>query len=162
MDTTGAQYGYPDPLCPWRDFVQRRLCKINRECEFGYIRHKVYQSHGMFPVRHMVVQTIEKQELTKSLEEKIPELAREHGGKLNTILRGSDAAFKKARDKFLNQLEDHLRASMSKLYAPEQIMRRDKEVECQLSQNMADPERQKSLDGLIKFMASAVGTATGP
>lgn len=116
----------------------------------------------MFPVRHMVVQTIEKQELTKSLEEKIPELAREHGGKLNTILRGSDAAFKKARDKFLNQLEDHLRASMSKLYAPEQIMRRDKEVECQLSQNMADPERQKSLDGLIKFMASAVGTATGP
>lgn len=51
---------------------------------------------------------------------------------------------------------------MTKLYTPEQIMRRDKEVECRLSQNMADPDRQKELDCLIKSMASAIGTATGP
>jgi len=41
----------------------------------------------------MVAQKIEKQELTKALEEKISALAREHGGKLNAILKGSDAAF---------------------------------------------------------------------
>ncbi len=93
MDTTGAQYGYPDPLCPWRDFEQRRSGKSNRKCEFGKIRHQVYQSYGMFPARHMVAQKIEKQELTKALEEKISALAREHGGKLNAILKGSDAAF---------------------------------------------------------------------
>jgi len=29
---------------------------------------------------------------------------------------------------------------MTKLYAPEQITRRNKEVECQLFPNMADPE----------------------
>ncbi|KAL9131473.1 MAG: hypothetical protein Q9217_000621 [Psora testacea] len=70
VDATGAQYGYPDPLCPWRDFEQRRSGKINRECEFGYIRHQVYQSYGMIPVRHMVAQKIEKEELTNALEER--------------------------------------------------------------------------------------------
>jgi hypothetical protein len=66
VDTTGAQYGYADLLCPWRDFEQHRSGKINRECEFGYIRHQVYQSYGMFPARHIVAQKIEKQELTKA------------------------------------------------------------------------------------------------
>jgi len=54
IDTTGAQCGYADPLCPWRDFEKHRSSKINRECEFGYIRHHVYQSYGMFPARHVV------------------------------------------------------------------------------------------------------------
>lgn len=81
---------------------------------------------------------------------------------MNAILRGSDAAFKQAKDRFLDLLEDHVSASMTKLYALEQIKRRNKEVECQLSQNMADPDRQKGLDGLTRFMASAIGTATGP
>ena len=109
----------------------------------------------------MVAKKIETQELTKALEEKIPALAREHGGKLNAILRGSDTAFKQAKGRFLDQLEDHIRASMAKLYAPEQITRRNKEIECQLSQNMADPNRQKALDGFVSFMVSAIGTATG-
>lgn len=161
VDTTGAQYGYPDPLCPWRDFEQDRSCKLNRECELGYIRHQVYQSYGMFPVRHIVAQRIEKEELTKALDEKIPVLAQEHGGKLNAILKGSNAAFKQAKDKFLDELEDYLRTLMVKLYTPEQITRRNKEIECQLSENMADPERQKQLDGMIRFTASAIGTAAG-
>ena len=36
---------------------------------------------------------------------------------------------------------------MTKLYPPGQITRRNKEVECQLSQNMADPDRPKRMDG---------------
>jgi len=81
---------------------------------------------------------------------------------LNAILRGSDAAFKQAKERFSDQLEDHLRAYMTKLYAPKQITRRNKEVECQLSQNITDPDTQKGLDGLARFRASATGTATGP
>jgi hypothetical protein len=69
IDTTGAQCGYADPLCPWRDFEQHRSSKINREYEFGYIRHQVFQSHGMFPVRHIVAQKVEKEDLAKALEE---------------------------------------------------------------------------------------------
>lgn len=137
IDTTGAQCGYADPLCPWHDFEQHRSSKINREYEFGYIRHQVYQSYGMFPARHMIAQKVEKQELARALEEKIPAWAQEYGGKLNAILRGSDAAFKQAKNRFLDQVEDHLKASMTKLYTPEQIMRRNGEVKCQLSQNMA-------------------------
>ena len=162
VDTTGAQYGHPDPLCPWPDFEQRRSCKVIRECEFGYIRHQVYQSYGMFPVRHMIVQKTEKQEISEALEGKIPALARECGGKLNAILRGSDAAFEQARDRFLCQLEDHLKASMTKLYAPDQIARRNREIKLQLSQNTADPDRQKGFDGLMRFMAAAIGTPKGP
>jgi hypothetical protein len=162
VDTTEAQYGYANPLCPWRDFGQHRLGKVNRELELCYIRHHIYPSDRTFPVRHVAAQKIEKQELTKALEENIPALAREHGGKLNAILRGPNAVFKQAKDRFLDQLEDHLRASLTKLYAPEQIIRRNKEVECQLSKNIADPGRQKELDGMTRFMDSAIGTATDP
>jgi hypothetical protein len=109
----------------------------------------------MFPAKHMIAQKVEKQDLAEALEEKIPAWAQEYGGKLNAILRGSDAAFKQAKNRFL---EDHLKASMTKLYTPEQITRRNKAVECQLSQNMADPKRQKELEGYIRFMASAIGT----
>lgn len=156
-----AQYGYTDPLCPWRDFEEDRSCKVNRECEFGYIRHQGYQSYGMFPVRYIVAQRVEKEELTKALEEKIPLLAKERGGKLIAILRGSDAAFEKANDEFLNQLEGHLRTLMAELYTPEQITRRNKEIECQLSKNMADPDRHRRLDGMIRFMGSAIGAEYG-
>jgi glutathionylspermidine synthase len=109
----------------------------------------------------MVAQKIERLELTQALEDKIPALAQEHGGKLNAVLRGSDAAFKQAKDRFLDQLEDHFRSCITKMYVPEQIIRRSKEIDCQLSQNMADPDRQKELEGLIEFMASALGIATG-
>ena len=98
---------------------------------------------------------MEKQELAKALEDKISSWAQEHGGKLNAILIGSDATFKQAKDKFLEQLDGHLKVSMTKLYSPEQILKREKEVDCQLSQNMADPKRQKSYEGMMKFMAAA-------
>ena len=116
----------------------------------------------MFPARHKVAQKMEKQDLAKALEKKIPAWPQEYGGKLNAILRGSDAAFKQAKDRFLDQLEDHLTASMTKLYGPEQITRRNKEVEFQLSQNMSDPDGQKRLDGMMNFMASAIGAAACP
>ncbi len=78
-------------------------------------------------------------------------MAREHEGKLNVILRGSDSAFKQVKDRFLDQLKNHLRASMIKLYAPEQITRRNKKIKCQLSQNMAEPDRQKRYDEVHDF-----------
>jgi hypothetical protein len=102
IDTTGTQYGYPDPLCPWRNFEQHRTGKIYRESEFGYIRHDAYQSYGAYPVRPMVTQKIEKEELAKALEEKIPALAQEYGGKMDAMLRGSDAAFKQAKERILD------------------------------------------------------------
>jgi glutathionylspermidine synthase len=103
-----------------------------------------------------------RKDLAQAFEEKIPAWAQEYGGKLNAILRGSDAAFKQAKNRFLDQLEDHLKASMTKLYTLEQITRRNKVVECQLSQNMADPKRQKELEGFIRFMASARSTPADP
>ena len=122
---------------------------------FGTPRSGIRRS-GVRRSMYAVLVYVEKEELTKALEEKIPVLAREYGGKLNAILRGSDAAFKQAKDRFLDQLEDHLTAFMTKLYAPEQITRRNKEIEYYLSQNIADPDRRKELDDMMRFMASAV------
>ena len=108
------------------------------------------------PVRHSVAQMTEKQELSEAIEEMIPALAQTCGGKLNVILRGSDAAFKKAKDIFLDQMEDHLRACMTKLYAPDQIARRVKSIDSQFSQNMVNPDSQKAGKDMMSFMASAL------
>jgi hypothetical protein len=51
----------------------------------------------------MAAQKMEKQDLGKALEEKVPAWAPEYGGKLNAILRGSDAAFKQAKNRRLDQ-----------------------------------------------------------
>jgi hypothetical protein len=51
---------------------------------------------------------------------------------------------------------------MARLYTPEQITRRNKEIECQLSRNMADPDRLKNLEGLMKFTASAAIPKASP
>lgn len=162
VDPTGAQYGYADPLCPWHVFERRSLVKIIRETALGYIGQKVYQSReGMFPVRQMMAQKLEKWELNKALEESIPQLARDHGGKLKPILSGSDAVFKQAKHKFIDQFEDHVKASVTNLYAPEQITSRNKIIECQLSQSMADPNSHQVLDGMLRFAASAFGNAAG-
>ena len=138
MDTTGAQHGYPDPLSPWPGFEQRRSCKFFSDNVFGGIRHEVEEYLKNFPVRRMVAQMFEKRELCDAIEEEVPALVQAWGGKLNVILKGSDAAFEKAKDKFLDQLEDHITASMTKLYTPYQIARRNMSIDAQLSLNMAN------------------------
>ena len=161
MDTTGAQYGYPDPLCPWPGFEQRRSCKVVIDYEFGAIRQRFNQFMAMRPERHIVAEMTEKRELAEAIEEMIPALAQACGGKLNVIVRGSDAAFKEAKDRFLDQLEDHLRVSMTKRYTADQIARRNQRIESYLSQIVADPDSQKLWAGLTKILPSAIGTRKG-
>ena len=105
----------------------------------------------MFSVRQIMTQKIEKQKLVIALEEKISALTRKHEGKLNVILRDSNSAFKQVKDRFLNQLKNHLRAFMIKLYASKQITRRNKKIKYQLSQNMTNSDRQKQHDEIHSF-----------
>lgn len=94
-----------------------------------------------------MAEVTEKQELTEALEEKIPAWAKERSGggdKLNVLLWGPDAIFEKAKERFLDQLEDHLRVSMAKMYAPDQIARRNKSIDWRLSQSMVNPDRRKA------------------
>lgn len=153
IDTTGAQYGCAEPLCPWRDFEQQRVSKINRECEFGYMWHLFYQ-----PTVFAVAQ-LEQQELAKLLENKIPVWAREYGGNFNAILRGSDSVFKAAANKFLGQFEYDLGISITELHTPEKIERRAEKVKSEMSLNVADPRRRQELERLIRYMASVMGAS---
>ena len=161
MDTTGAQYGYPDPFCPWPGFEQRRLWKVVLDSELGAIRQQAYQMNEMMPVRRIVAEMTEKRDLTEAIEEKIPTLAQACGGNLNVIVRGSDAAFKRAKDRFLDQLEDHLRVSMTNLYSPDQIARRNQRIDSYLPQLKPDPDTRKFWRDLTKLMPSATGTRKG-
>ena len=161
MDTTGAQYGYPDPLCPWPGFEQRRSWKVVMDYEFGAIRQRLHQEKTMRPVRHVVAGMIEKRELLEAIEEKTSALAQAWGGKVDVILMGSDAYFKEAKYRFLDQLEDHLKVSMTKLYSPDQSARRNQRIDSQFSQIMADPDIQKLWAGLPEFMPSATDTRKG-
>lgn len=157
MDITGAEYGYPGPLSPWLDFALHRSSKINRESDFGYVRRQVYRQYGSFPLRHTVAHTIEKLEVTKALEERIPAWAQERGGKLNPVLRGTDVTFKQAKDILLDQIVDHFRLSMVMLYSPEYFLRRVIEIESQLAKNLANLDSREWLEGLTSFMASTMG-----
>jgi len=64
------------------------------------------------------------------------------------------------KPRFLGQLEDHLLASMIKLYAPEQIARRSNVVESQLSNSTMDPKRRKDWEGFIGSMAAGKSRPT--
>ena len=79
--------GYYKPLCSWRSFHQR-ISKVDRVNELGYIRHKVFYNHMKYPVKFMVSQQAEKEELVKTLEDWLPVWVTLHSGKFNTILQG--------------------------------------------------------------------------
>ena len=156
MDTTGAQHGYPGPLCPWPGIEQRRSYKVEKESAFGTVQYEAFSALMILPRRDIVAQMIERQELCEAIEEKIPELAQACGGKLNTILKGSDATFKEAKDKFLDQLDDHLAASMIKLYTPDEIAWRNRRVDSQFFRNQGTSN--KRTDAILRFIASASGS----
>jgi hypothetical protein len=105
VDTTGAQFGYADPLCPWDEFEQQRSAKDIEAQEFGYVRWR-QESHIM----------PDKVALAKILEKKIPALVPKQGGKLRNLLGGSNIEFEQAKERFLALFEDYLKASLTELY----------------------------------------------
>ena len=152
MDTTGVQYGYPGPLCPWPGFEQSRSCKVVKDSELGAIRQRAFEIKAMMPVRHVVAQMTEKRELAAAIEELIPPLAQAFGGKLSAILMGSDTTSQRAVGIILDQLETHLRVSMTKLYTPDQIAKRNQSIDLHFSQIIAYSGTQKAWGGLMRSM----------
>ena len=161
MDTTGAQYGYPDPLCSWPGFEQRRLSKVIDNGVLGTMRREAYLSKAIVPMRHVVAEMTEKQELTEAIEEMVPALAQACGGKLSVMVTGSDAAFERAKDVFLDQVEHRLRETITKMYAPDQIAKRNKGIDSQIAQNMGNPVGRKIWVDMMRHMASTVETPKG-
>lgn len=155
IDPTGAQFGYYEPLCSWRNFHQR-ISKVDRVNELGYIRHKVFYNHMKYPIRSMVSQQAEKEELVKTLEDWLPVWVTLHSGKFNTILQGPEATFESTKHGFLEQLSAHVKKSLARMYIPAEIAKRTKEVEARLAQNQADPTSLSEFLESLKFLASAM------
>jgi hypothetical protein len=141
IDTTGAQYGYPETLCPWPEYKQQRTETVGRAREFGSIH-----AHHHSITSKKIPGVIEMLDLSRMLTELIPLWTRLHGGTLNAILRGSDAVFKGASDKFLDLFDKHLKVCMIRLYSPENVSRRAKEDESGLQTLLADMARVKAGD----------------
>ena len=152
VDPTGSQYGYPDPLCPWHSLEQRRSYKVGGIEMYGALKQQAYQAGRTIPMRHFVAEMTEKRALTEKIENKIPALAEACE---NNILGGTDANSEKAKHRFLDQLDGHLRVSMSELSAPGQIAGRNKMIDAQMAENMkTSVEGRKAWDEAVEFMAS--------
>ena len=124
--------------------------------ELGYIRHKVFYNHMKYPIRSMVSQQAEKEELVKTLEDWLPVWVTLHSGKFNTILQGPEATFESTKHGFLEQLSAHVKKSLARMYIPAEIAKRTKEVEARLAQNQADPTSLSEFLESLKFLASAM------
>ena len=153
MDPTGAQFGYPDPLCPWHDLGQGRPYKVLGVSRSGEMRRQAYHAERI-PMRHFVADIAEKRDLAEALDEKIPALAQAWQGKLSVIVKGTDASFESAKGRFLDHFEEHLRVFMTKLYAPDQIARRKGRVDYQLALNMTSPYSRGYWGNAMRFLAS--------
>lgn len=157
IDTTGAQFGYHEPLCSWGSF-QQRISKIDNVNELGYTRHTVFYKCTKYPVKALVSQQVEKEELLKALEHWLAVWVAQHGGKLNAILQGPEAAFESTKHEFLEQLSAHVKKSVARMYTPIEISKRAKEVEARIAQNQADPTSWDDFEKFLKFCEFALSS----
>ena len=119
---------------------------------YGTLQQQAYLAKRVIPMRHFVAEMTEKRALTEAIEKEIPALAEACEC---DILGGWDADFEKAKDRFLDHLEGHLRVSMAKLSAPVQIAGRNKLINTQLAENRTNPVGgRKAWDEAIEFMTS--------
>ncbi|OJJ35841.1 hypothetical protein ASPWEDRAFT_183849 [Aspergillus wentii DTO 134E9] len=133
IDPSGAQYGYHGALYPWSELAAHRVGKAKHEFHFGYFRDTFRLQYGLFRrTQNDVSELTEQLDLAMAIEGKIDVLVKPYAGKLKTILKGSDAAFGKAKAEFLGRLEAVIVTSLDEIYQPERIVRRTKEVQRRL------------------------------
>ncbi|OJJ29988.1 hypothetical protein ASPWEDRAFT_73356 [Aspergillus wentii DTO 134E9] len=128
VDITGAQYGYPDPLCVWSDYEHHRITKVTEVLEFGSFRYDLYPDHSSTFLKEWISQRVQRLELTEALEKQIPEWGRVYGGRLDGILKGSDEVFSQAKDEFLGLLDVFIKDTLAGMYTPERVAKRWLEV----------------------------------
>lgn len=138
VDPTAAQFGYPSPLWPFHDLVKNRSTEVNEGEGLGHIRFITYKGRGHDPHRYFIAKKLAQEELAALIDAKIPQLAQGLGGKLGNILKGSDAAFEKAKEVLLTQLGDWIKASLLHLYLPTQILKRAQMIEAKISKDKED------------------------
>lgn len=169
VDPTGAQHGYPNPLQPWHDFVQKRSGTIDVEWDIGNFRVVIFNSYGNFPDKVMLARSKERLELAAALDATTPALTKP-GVELKSTLDGTDAAFERARAELLDLLDTKMRRLMVYLYSREEVLRRVVEVECILSERAvrangendpSDPESEDRMEELVRGMVSTGVTGSG-
>jgi hypothetical protein len=156
IDPTGAQFGYYQPLCSWTSF-QQRISQVNRVMELGYIRHKVFYNGSKRPVKFMVSHQAEQEDMVEKFEEWF--LAREKllGRRFNVVLQEPEAIFEHTKHEFLEQLDSHVKRSLTGIYSSTEIVKRNKKVDAQLAQNLADPSNRKQFQEYLNFVVTAMG-----
>ncbi|OGM44108.1 hypothetical protein ABOM_007281 [Aspergillus bombycis] len=137
IDPSGAQYGFTECLYTWHDFAKRRLCRSHREDELGYQRVKASQGYVQCNEHYFLALEMELLELAPALDEKIPALTKVCGGNLKLILQGSHAAFQKAKNELLDQLDKCVDLCVDEIHSPEQMVKRSLLVNRCIASRMA-------------------------
>lgn len=94
---------------------------------------------------------IEKREFRDAFNKNIPALAKKYGGEkgyLRDMLKGSDTEFEEARDRFLDEVEDIIKAYMVKFSSPRETRKRNKKMNALLP-NPNDPKHKKQLERMM-------------
>lgn len=146
LDVSGAQFGYPDPLCPWHDYEQNRSGMILSENNIGNTRHRISHTYQFCNTEISMGMDLQNHVFSRELDKIIPILAKEYGGKLNAILKGSDMVYKQATEKFLDQIEDHVKVSLNETYSPRMTMARNMVIQHHLSGKTEDSKDGKESD----------------
>ncbi|KAE8378074.1 hypothetical protein BDV26DRAFT_292553 [Aspergillus bertholletiae] len=132
FDPSGAQYGFSEYLCPWADYAKQRLGGVHHEANLGYYRSEMRRCYYHCDARYLTIWRMELVDLASALEEKIAILLQAYGGSLQSLLRGSDAMFERAKDELLNQLAICVDLCVDETYNPERVTTRSLLVDCQM------------------------------
>ncbi|KAE8146302.1 hypothetical protein BDV25DRAFT_143831 [Aspergillus avenaceus] len=135
IDPTGAQFGFPDPLCTWQALESNHVDMIHAENPLGSTRSFVRHLEGMYRRGTEICSLKEELDLMKALEMRVPLLFQVFGTDLfMTLQGGSDAEFDQAKEEFLGFVERCFRAALVEINSIQSILRRRVDTERLISQ----------------------------
>jgi hypothetical protein len=106
FDPSTSQFGYPDFLLPWHDYLSNRVTKILFERELGCAQHE----------RPPPLRSRPAMWLADLVEKEIPKLGQaEHGGEMSA-LAGSDAKFTDVKAAYLESVERFIQNCVANIY----------------------------------------------
>ena len=119
----------------------------------------------MNPLRALVMQRLEKKEISAELDEGIPMIARLFAGEgrlLADVLKGSDAAFGDVKGKILGLAESIVVNSIKKYDMPDKVMAREERIRSVVGSEMADWTSDASAEAHARFVERYMARQKNP
>jgi hypothetical protein len=129
IDTTGAQFGFYEPLCPW-SVVQQRFATVLNTRNLGETRHACPSRPGLYMGgRSVSAEMVEKEWFLDEFEEWHRNWTEEEIEQFRTMTRCSEEEFTTSKREFLLLVEENVKACLAYNNTPLVISRRNQVVD---------------------------------